>query len=397
LDDRTNGPLTPKILPYGSGMSDVQTRLDAAWKAWVEAQEAAIETVRTAEAVPRTDTDMAEGYRWVTRLASLAQEWFIEKSDPLHPQLFQSQSEYRKLLVDNPDTRYAFCAIDDTRSYRLTGTRGAAAYVGLTFGTPFGKGAVGGRTGTTVQAHLDQFDLGPNGEVDILIVPEGKEPSDRPKNLISVSPGTGQLAVRETFFDRVRDTPSDLRIELVGDAAPPILGVEELASKMEFAALFLQFVAATAVNMWHDTRGNVNHLGGTAGSEHVAAQDDEVRTHSNAEMTYHGGRWVLGQDEALVITVHNPPTDFLWWGLTTASAWMESLDYRYTTTNLNNHTAERRPDGDWRLVVSPRDPGVANWIDTGGRLEGYMIVRWVLADRPPHPTCELVPIDSLRG
>lgn len=133
-------------------MSDVQSRLDAAWKTWIEAQQAAIEIVRTADAVPRTDTDEAEGYRWVTRLASLAQEWFIEKSDPLHPQLFQSQSEYRKLLVDNPDTRYGFCALDDARSYRLTGTRGAAAYVGLTFGTPFGKGAVGGRTGTTVQA-----------------------------------------------------------------------------------------------------------------------------------------------------------------------------------------------------------------------------------------------------
>ena len=363
----------------------------------MEAQAAAIETVRTAEAVPRTETDMAEGYRWVTRLASLAQEWFIEKSDPLHPQLFQAQSEYRKLLVDNPDTRYAFCAIDDSQSYRLTGTRGAAAYVGLTFGTPIGKGAVGGRTGTTVQAHLDQFDLGPDGEVDLLIVPEGQEPAEPPKNLISVPAGTGQLAVRETFLDRANDTPADLRIELVGHEPPPIIGAEELASKMEFAALFLQFVAATAVNMWHDTAGNVNQLGGTAGSEHVAAQDDEVRTHSNAEMTYHGGRWVLGDDEALVITVHNPPTDFLYWGLTTASAWMESLDYRYTTTNLNNHTALRAENGDWRLVISPRDPGVPNWIDTGGRLEGYMIVRWVLADRPPHPTCELVPIDSLLG
>ena len=62
-----------------------QSRLDAAWKTWIEAQEAAIETVRSAEGVPRTETDMAEGYRWVTRLSSLAQEWFIEKSDPLHP------------------------------------------------------------------------------------------------------------------------------------------------------------------------------------------------------------------------------------------------------------------------------------------------------------------------
>jgi hypothetical protein len=379
-------------------MSDAtQNRLDTAWKSWIEAQEAAIETVRSAEGVPRAEIDVAEGYRWITRLSSLAQEWFIEKSDPLHPQLFQSQSEYRKLLVDNPDVRYGFCALDDTRSYRLTGTRGQAAYVGLTFGTPVGKGAVGGRTGTTVQAHLDQFDLGPNGEVDILIAPVGQMPDPEPKNSIVLVPGTGQLAVRETFFDRRHDTPADLRIALVDDVPPPVLSVEELAAKMEFAGLFVQFVASTAVSMWSDTASNINSFGGTAGAEHVAAQDDEVRSHSNAEMTYHGGRWVLGEGEALVVTVLDPPNDFLYWGLTTTTAWMESLDYRYTTTNLNNHTAQRSSNGDWQLVIAPTDPGVPNWLDTGGRREGYMIVRWVLADRPPHPTCELVPIKSLRA
>src|ERR1700730_2723063 len=165
----TLGRATPESRQRGLPLSSIvlamtdatQNQLATAWKTWREAQEAAIETVRSAEGVPRTETDMAEGYRWVTRLSSLAQEWFIEKSDPLHPQLFQSQSAYRKLLVDNPDVLYGFCTLDDTRSYRLTGTRGQAAYVGLTFGTPVGKGAVGGRTGTTVQAHLDQFDVGP--------------------------------------------------------------------------------------------------------------------------------------------------------------------------------------------------------------------------------------------
>lgn len=378
-------------------MSDDQSRLDAAWKVWIDAQQAAIETVRTAQEVPRGEVDWAEGYRWVTRLSSLAQEWFIEKSDPLHPQLFQSQNEYRKLLVDNPDVRYAFCAIDETRAYRLTGTRGDAAYIGLTFGTPVGKGAVGGRTGTTVQAHIDQFDLGPGGEVDVLIAPPDRLPDPPPKNSIALAPGTAQVAVRETFFDRKHDTPSDLRIELLDDVPPPILGIEEIAGKLEFAGLFVQFVAATAVTMWHDTASNVNRFGGTAGSVHVDSQEDEVRSHSNPEMTYHGGRWVLGDDEALVVTVHDPPNEFLYWGLTTSTAWMESLDYRYTTTNLNNRTAVRSADGGWRLVISPRDPGVPNWLDTGGRREGYMIVRWVLADDPPHPTCELVPIGSLAG
>ena len=65
---------------------------------------------------------------------------------------------------------------------------------------------------------------------------------------------------------------------------------------------------------------------------------------------------------------------------------MESYDYRYTTTSLNNRTAARSADGDWVLVIPPTDPGVPNWLDTGGRREGYMLVRWVLADDPPHPT-----------
>lgn len=380
----------------GGGISEGQVAaLDRAFEGWIAAQQAAIETVRTAERVPRTPTDVAEGYRWVTRLASLAQEWFIEKADPLHPQLFVSQNEYRKLLVDNPDVRYRFAAIDDAHTYRLHGRRGEAAYVGFTFGTPVGKGAVGGRTGTTVQAHLDQFELGPDGEFEILIAPAADLPDPRPANCIELEPGTGQLAVRETFFDRDHDAPAELTLELVGDVPPPVLAVDDLVPQLEFAGLFVQFVAATAVSMWHDTEDNVNTFGGTAGSQHVAAQESEIRSHSNAEMTYHGGRFVLAEGEALEVTVHDPPTEFLYWGLTVTSAWMESYDYRYAPTHLNNRSAVRSADGSWRLVLSPTDPGTGNWIDLGGRREGYMLVRWVLADDPPHPTCRVVPLAEL--
>jgi hypothetical protein len=365
------------------------SRLDAAFDGWVDAQRAAIETVRTAE-VPRSPTDVAEGYRWVTRLASLAQNWFVEQGDPLHPQLFQLQDEYRKLLVDNPDVRYLFAVLDDAHAYRLTGTRGDAAYVGLTFGTPIGKGAIGGRTGTLTQVHLDQYDVGPDGEVDLLLVPTG-HPKVGEKNTIELLSGCGQVAFRETFFDKQNDRHADLHLELIEDEIPPpILDADDLAGKLEFAGLFLQFVAATAVNMWGDTATNINTFGGTDGSVHVEAQDDEVRSHSDAEMTYHGGRFVLGEGEGLEVTVHQPDKEFLYWGLTTASPWMESYDYRYTTTSLNDHSAQRSADGSWKLIISPTDPGHPNWLDTGGRREGYMLVRWVLADGPPHPTCRII-------
>jgi hypothetical protein len=381
----------------------MEDRLAAAFDAWLRAQRSALDTVTSAIAagLPDNDITTAEGYRWVTRLTTLALEWLVEKSDPLHPQLFVLQDEYRKLLVDNPDVHYLFCVLDDTRTYRLVGYRGECAYLGMTFGTAFGQGAVGGRTGTQTQTHIDEYELGPDGEVDILIAPAADLPDPRPRNSIVLEPGTAQLAIRETHFERTPERLSRLRVELVAPPgevpAPPVLSPDELAPKLETAAMFLQFVGGTAVQMWHDAGTNMNTFGGTAGSAHVAAQDDEVRSHSNAEMTYHGGRFLLHPGQALVVTVHEPDTEFLYWGLTLASPWMESFDYRYTTTALNNRTARRSADGTWRLVIAPSDPGpgVDNWLDTGGRLEGYMLVRWVLAEGPPHPTCELVSVADL--
>ena len=85
--------------------ADDAERLAAAFDGWLDAQRAALDWMLAAE-VPHTPQDLAEGYRWVTRLASLAEEWFIEKNDPLHPELFVSQTPFRKLMVDNPDVTY---------------------------------------------------------------------------------------------------------------------------------------------------------------------------------------------------------------------------------------------------------------------------------------------------
>ena len=364
-------------------MSTNEHDLDGAFEGWITAQRESARMMREAD-VPGDPVDRAEGYRWLTRLASLAQDWFVEKADPLHPVLFVAQNEYRKLMVDNPDVQYRFAVLDDQQTYRLYGTRGEAAYVGLAFGTPIGKGDAGGRTGTLAQVNLDQFELGPDGEVDILIEP-GSE---------LLPPGTGQVTVRETFFDRRTDRPADLNIELVGAVDPPSCTEETLVENLEFAGLFVQFVAATVVQMWRDTEDSINQFGGQEGSAHVEEQEDEVRTHCDADMTYHGGRWVLGDDEALVVTV-TAPEDFLYWGLTIANPWMESYDYRYTTTCLNNQRATRSDDGRWRLAISPRDPGVANWLDTGGRTEGYMLVRWVLSAGATPPSAEVVAIDRV--
>jgi len=49
-------------------------------------------------------------------------------------------------------------------------------------------------------------------------------------------------------------------------------------------------------------------------------------------------------------------------------------------------------DGVLRIVVSARDPGVPNWIDTAGYSRGLIQGRWTDCESQPIPTVRKVPL-----
>ena len=62
---------------------------------------------------------------------------------------------------------------------------------------------------------------------------------------------------------------------------------------------------------------------------------------------------------------------------------MESLDYASRQSSLNHATAHVDADGRVRYVISRRDPGVQNWLDTAGLPEGSFLARWTHCDEYP--------------
>ena len=110
-------------------------------------------------------------------------------------------------------------------------------------------------------------------------------------------------------------------------------------------------------------------------------------------IAYYHGYFELADDEALVIDVTPPDCDY--WNFQLNNHWMESLDYRYFPITVNKASAKLRDDGSLRIVVSARDPGKDNWIDTCGHARGTMCLRWVRAKDHPQPTCEVVKWSSL--
>jgi hypothetical protein len=96
---------------------------------------------------------------------------------------------------------------------------------------------------------------------------------------------------------------------------------------------------------------------------------------------YAGGVFELDDDEALIIEsrVQLQPQYI---GFQVSNLWGESVDYANQVASLNGHQVETDPDGVIRLVIAHRDPGIPNWIDTGGHHEGFMAPRWAYSETP---------------
>lgn len=93
-----------------------------------------------------------------------------------------------------------------------------------------------------------------------------------------------------------------------------------------------------------------------------------------------GARFDLSDEEALVVTLVNSKARYV--GMQISGHWLMTPDSRRHITSLNNAQAVAARNGETTYIISAKDPGVANWLDTGGAHQGVTIIRW--DGLPPH-------------
>jgi hypothetical protein len=103
------------------------------------------------------------------------------------------------------------------------------------------------------------------------------------------------------------------------------------------------------------------------------------------------GHYVLGDDDAVVITASAGSASYR--SIVLHDMWLTSLEYREHQSSLTN--AQMAPDADGRFtyVISLRDPGVHNWLDTAGTHEVLVLHRW---QGFPHESAGAVPTITSR-
>ncbi len=75
----------------------------------------------------------------------------------------------------------------------------------------------------------------------------------------------------------------------------------------------------------------------------------------------------------------------------------ETTDWYNNHSSLNNAQAPADKDGRLRIVVSHRDPGVRNWIDTAGHATGLIQGRWMSCETQPVPSATKVELSQLKA
>src|SRR3546814_10216248 len=68
----------------------------------------------------------------------------------------------------------------------------------------------------------------------------------------------------------------------------------------------------------------------------------------------------------------------------------ETTDWYNNLSSLNGSQVHIAKDGMLRIVVSAKDPGVPNWLDTAGYPSGAVQGRWTDCDSQPMPTVRKV-------
>ncbi|MBY4575345.1 hypothetical protein ACN94_17425 [Gordonia paraffinivorans] len=330
-----------------------------------------------------TDQDLAEGYDYLAgSIAAIVQ--LVRARSLSHPNFVTSTGPMTKMGLDNPDTLYYHADVEPTGTYVVRGRRGTTT--DLSF-----QVLRGDYTPSTVPGGEDAFDdrrlqIAEDGSFELTFGPAIPDAGD---DYFVLGEGASMLAVREVYSDWTERKGSITieRVDTVG-TAPDEPGLARVARRYSTAGKML----LARINTWFNF-------------PKWFYLDEPVNTFTPPRQTPGGlstqfssvGHYDLGPDDAMVISI--PKSDAPYQGFQLGSMWYISLDYVNHQTSLNSAQAQVDPDGVIRMVVSHRDPGVANWIETTGRRKGILQFRWQRVDSPigPElgPTAVVVPVGEV--
>jgi hypothetical protein len=287
-------------------------------------------------------------------------------SDPTRPRVVRSYSPAAHWLGrdipgsrwggDNPDNAYRLIPVEATGRYEIQGQRMPGGVCNVSY-------ALVANTATSVTLSLlEDHEVKVDADGTFTITVDERPAAGRINHLQNKS-GALYVFIRDSIGDWGKETPNALRVKRLDRGAGDPLTDEELARRAA------QYMVSDVYLLYWFTRLNynfpINKMAQPRGSGPVGG----LRTQMGSQ-----GVIRLGDDEAMIVTSNVAGAAYR--GFVLHDVWYRTIEYWKRQSSLNSGQMVLNDDGRCTMVVSHRDPGVANWLDTGGLQEVYALHRW---------------------
>jgi hypothetical protein len=310
-------------------------------------------------------------------------------SDPAHPAFVTQSNEVLNIGQPNADTNYRMARIAAEGVYRLRGVRGSQRILRVAeFGPRPGEpGFVPPKPGVNRPVHdLNLLHTDAKGRFDVIL--SQTRPVGYKGDWWPLQPTTTGLLLRFVKADWNSEKEATISIErLDTPVARPRPAAAELERNLRKLPQNIDLAALIFVDHVQKLRqdGFVNKL----------KVFDTAALGGLAGQFYYEGVYDLKDNEALIIEA-KVPAKCLYHSIILTNGTYETTDWYNNLSSLNDTQSKTDKDGVLRVVVSAKDPGVPNWLDTAGYPTGAIQGRWLECDAQPVPTVRKVALADVR-
>lgn len=319
--------------------------------------------------------DAAEGLRVILHHLATGLETQFE-DDAAAPVFRSIVTPWRKALGDNADAMYHDAKVDPAGTYRVSGRSAGAVYVSVTVEAGAEDG--GFPTGTVGVLNDTGFDIDADGRFAFTL---GGPARDR--NWLALDPKASRLTVRH-YWEQPHPPAGPpapdlaMRIECLGGVAPAPRAPsdETVANAIDRMATYVR--SRTVDCIARPGQGEPPPFVSRIPNVFPPPVKPGKHALAAADAAYSMAPYVLGPDEALVITGRWP--DCRCANVNLWNRQLQTFDYLRHRVSLNRAQTKLEADGSFRVVIAHRDPGTPNWLDTEGRSFGLVFWRFMLPE-----------------
>lgn len=308
-------------------------------------------------------------------------------SDPDHPVFIPQLNNYMTMGQPNADTNYRAATIAPGGTYRLRGLRGSMNQARIMETAPPSAQAASAPARSRPVHDFNMLKVDAEGRYDVILSPV--RPEGYTGDWWQLDPATNSLLVRMVGSEWGKEREPTLSIERLDiPATRPRPPARVLEAKLRSIPASADFSALVLIDRPRQVReeGFVNKLKAV----------DFAKLGGLAGQFYYEGAYDLKDNEALIIETP-VPDKCTYHSLILTNDIYETTDWYNNLSSLNGSQATIDKDNVLRVVVSAKDPGIANWLDTAGYPSGMIQGRWMECSTPPVPAVRKVPLAQVRA